>query len=791
MSLECGAEAGSHDPDREPAGTSCRKLASSRFHSDPTVVTFGLDGELPVRKARSRLPYHLRAAASGTSELGASDVGTCSRNSADSEWTNFPSQEQSTSTNCADYEKPKPRLLRKMSSVSSMTANSGAEAGGVGVLGDARNFLQRMGTSLLGGSLTANFARRSAFENQDELKDRITSMLDRSSSTWNVKDLYKSEGLAQRVAQSGTFQFFSLTLVVVYAGWVAVDAEFNEADTLDKAEPIFQAAEHIFCTLFSLELLVRFCAFRKCCLMCYDSWFVFDGALVLLMVAETWLMPIILLIADPNGDGLPNTSWVRLLRLIRLARLARTARLVNAFPELKVMIKGMLASLRSVLVTGLLLLLVLYVFGIGLKSTAKGTSGGETYFGSVPRAMYSLMIHATFMDGPSMVLDELDDISRFLFLVALVLSAMLLLNMLIGVMCEAVSNISSMEKERALKEKMTSKVRELLNISNLDVDNNGLISKTELLSLLESPDAAMVLHDAGVDMVGLLDISDLVFQSDTLGNEFDKELTFDEFMELLLALRGENTATVKDIVDFKKVMNTHFTAVSNNLAQMEARISRASKRPAGRSKEASRHKVQEPRVPDPSSVDPVAGGHLHRIKMFQRSWTHDNIVSTPGVPDKAVAEPLGEAPDLAPGADSPEVLCHAASAAGGCTRPFSSSPRAPVAISAELSTIVEGVRECGSCDSLPQLTTASDPIDSKSDDEDKLSSDKESVDAPDAEEPGSGSSDLPSAAQEIRSGSDNSSQELAIQRIESCLAALQQELVALKRGTPTEPQPLV
>lgn len=773
MSLERDAEAVSHGPDLELAGTSSRKLASSRFHSDPTVVTSGLDGALPVQKPRSRLPYHLRMAASGTPELGASDLGTASQGSTDSAWTSFPSEESK--------ENSKPRLLRKMSSVSSMTASSGA--GGIRMLGDARNFFRRMGTSL---GLTANTSeRRSAFENIDELKSKISTMLDRSGSTWNVKDLYKSEGLAQLVAQSGVFQMFSLTIVVIYAGWVAVDAEFNEADTLDKAEPIFQAAEHTFCTLFSLELLVRFCAFRKCRLIFYDSWFVFDGALVLLMVAETWLMPIILAIANPSGDGLPQTSWVRLLRLIRLARLARTARLVNAFPELKVMIKGMLASLRSVLVTGLLLLLVLYVFGIGLKSTTKGTSGGETYFGSVPGAMYSLMIHATFMDGPSIVLDELDDISRLLFLIALVLSAMLLLNMLIGVMCEAVSNISSMEKERTMKDKMKSKVKELLNNSNLDIDQNGLISKTELLSLLENPVAAMVLHDAGVDMVGLLDISDLVFQSDTLGKEFDKELTFDEFMEVLLALRGENTATVKDIVDFKKVMNTHFTEVSNNLAQLEAQISRSSKHPARHSKQTSRHK-QEPLVPDHSSVNPVAGGHLHRIKMFQKSWTL-NSLSLPEVPDQAVVEPLGESPGLPPGADGSEVLCHAASIAGDCSQLPSSSPGPPAAISGQLSTIVEAVRECASCDSLPLLTTASDSKDSKSDEEDKLSSDKESVDAPDEEEPGSGSSDMPSAAHEIRSGSGNSSQELAIQRIESCLAALHQELIALKRGTQTEP----
>eukprot|EP00930_Biecheleria_cincta_P073509 TRINITY_DN6079_c0_g1_i2.p1 TRINITY_DN6079_c0_g1~~TRINITY_DN6079_c0_g1_i2.p1 ORF type:complete len:781 (-),score=162.96 TRINITY_DN6079_c0_g1_i2:207-2549(-) len=775
-SSDCGAEvfmAGSHKPNLQPAGTSLRKLSSNRFHSDPTVMTLKLDDPLPERRPRSRLPHHLRPAEIGTPELESSDLGTASASA---------SNAGTASGSSAGFKKPTHGLLRKLSSVSSMSAVSSAssEAGGFKVLGDARSFFKRMGTKLLPSMTLLEGGRRaSAFENSSELKEKITDIIDRTNTTRDVKDLYKSTGLARQVAHSGRFQTLSLLLVVAYAGWVAVDAEFNDADTLDKADPVFQVAEHTFCLLFTLELLVRFCALRSICLICYDSWLLFDGTLVTLMVAETWLIPIILAIAVPDGDGLPNTSWVRLLRLVRLARLARTARLVNAFPELKVMIKGMLASLRSVLVTGLLLLLVLYVFGIGLKQTSKGTTGGETYFGSVPRAMYSLMLHATFMDGPSMVLDELDTISRVLFLVALVLSAMLLLNMLIGVMCEAVSNISSMEKERMQREKMTEKVKHLLCHSNLDLDSNGRISKTELLSLLEDPNAAKVLHDAGVDMVGLLDVSDLIFQSDSLGQEFNKELDFKEFMEVLLALRGENTATVRDIVDFKKVINTHFTQVSNDLAKLEASIPKAV--PSSRqSRATTKQKLsQKSSVLDPPAPDPIANGQLRRIKMLQKSFTHDSL-SVPGMPDNPPAMPLEEPPDEPPQLLQEGALCNAASAADDL-------PLRPS--SGELTTIIEGLRETGTCGSLLALSTASDL---KSDDEDKLSSDRESLaDAPGGEDKLSSDReslvDAP-GGEEPASGSSTSSQELAIQRIESCLAALQQELVVLKRGTRSEPK---
>mmetsp|Transcript_99284 Transcript_99284/g.171030 ORF Transcript_99284/g.171030 Transcript_99284/m.171030 type:complete len:138 (+) Transcript_99284:49-462(+) len=57
----------------------------------------------------------------------------------------------------------------------------------------------------------------------------------------------------------------------------------------------------------------------------------------------------------------------------------------------------------------------------------------------------------------------------------------------------------------------------------------------------------------GVDVVGLVDFADIIFENDI-------ELSFADFMELVLQLRGSNNCTVKDMVDLRKFVVTELSA---------------------------------------------------------------------------------------------------------------------------------------------------------------------------------------------------------------------------------------
>jgi len=98
-----------------------------------------------------------------------------------------------------------------------------------------------------------------------------------------------------------------------------------------------------------------------------------------------------------------------------------------------------------------------------------------------------------------------------------------------------------------------SKLQECFQHGGLDTDCDGMISKDEFAKILDNPLAARSLTEVGVDVFGLVDLQDFIFEAeDENGESKEKQLSFCDFMEVVLQLRGSNNATVKDIVDLRK-----------------------------------------------------------------------------------------------------------------------------------------------------------------------------------------------------------------------------------------------
>merc|ERR550532_246235 len=114
------------------------------------------------------------------------------------------------------------------------------------------------------------------------------------------------------------------------------------------------------------------------------------------------------------------------------------------------------------------------------------------------------------------------------------------------------------------------KLVEMLEDTGIDANGNMHISKAESEALLLNPKAARMVQEVGVDVVGLVDFSDFIFQG-------GKDLSFAEFMELVLELRSTNTATVKDIVDLRKFMASE---IGNLVRRVGALASSSAQRPS-------------------------------------------------------------------------------------------------------------------------------------------------------------------------------------------------------------------
>mmetsp|Transcript_41434 Transcript_41434/g.118266 ORF Transcript_41434/g.118266 Transcript_41434/m.118266 type:complete len:696 (-) Transcript_41434:239-2326(-) len=419
------------------------------------------------------------------------------------------------------------------------------------------------------------------FVDAEAMKDKLRkSML---KPKYDVSSFYKNEGFCQLVARSQKFEYSTLAVIALNALWIAVDTDLNRAEMLLDAEPVFQIAEHFFCSYFTFEWVVRFGAFKRKLNGLRDAWFVFDSFMVVMMVGETWVMSILLLaVGSGGGGGLGNASILRLLRLLRLSRMARMAKLLRSMPELLILIKGMVSAMRSVIFTLLLLGILLYVFAIAFRQLTADTPVGILHFGSIFGAMHTLLLDGTLLDGTGTLVRALEEVNIglvLLFYFFVLLAALTVMNMLIGVLCEVVSAVAATEREQIVVSTVKDGIMEIINTGGLDTNGDNQISKSEFVQMLDNPDACRLLTKVDVDVDSLVDLADFIFTNDDEEDEdSEKHLTFEEFMDIVLSLRGCNQAMVKDIVDLRKFIKTSLRQLEDKLrdrgmVRMSARTS--------------------------------------------------------------------------------------------------------------------------------------------------------------------------------------------------------------------------
>ncbi|CAJ1341963.1 unnamed protein product [Effrenium voratum] len=390
---------------------------------------------------------------------------------------------------------------------------------------------------------------QAVFQNSSDMKQAVRAELMKDGG-YDVKMYYKQSGLFQKIARHPWFENITMFIIGIYAMWMAVDTDLNRAEVILQADAVFFVAEQIFCLYFFVELAKRNCL--------RDAWFVFDFLLVITMVLETWVMTAVLLVtgAGTSSGLLSNASILRLARLMRLSRLFRMARLLRMVPELLILVKAIAAAMRSVGFTLLLLVIVLYVFGIGFTQLLRGSLVGSDTFPGVFLSMQSLFLHGTLLDSISDLVADFITQEQYLALALLyaflILSAITIANMLIGVICEVITAVAAAEKEAI----QITWVKETLNrvMGCTDENFDGKLQKSEFFMIAQDKDAVRALKELGVDVFTLIDFADMIFEEpgEDAGESGEAELSFADFMEVILQFRGTNMATVKDMVDLRK-----------------------------------------------------------------------------------------------------------------------------------------------------------------------------------------------------------------------------------------------
>lgn len=374
------------------------------------------------------------------------------------------------------------------------------------------------------------------FGNRKILKD---APLD--ADAYAVADYYKQTGFIANIVRGDIFNNLTLFMICVNSIYIGIDADNNKAPTIDKADVGFIICENIFCAFFTLELILRFGAFavKSNCLR--DACFKFDALLVVVMVLETWLVPLL--------SGVTGLDMSKLdagpLRLLRLLRLARISRLMRALPEMVTMIKGMIIATRAVISALLMLVLLIYIFAIIMHSFLKDEGMLAEYFSSVPKSMWTLLLDGVLLSSVGFVVRTMvetgDSVPLCCFMIFVLLSAFTVLNMLVGILCEVVSEVARAEKDCNARAKVRKTL--LVMLKNLDSDGSGDISKDELLGVLADPEAVTTLEDLSVDVQYFLNLQNMLYDGE------GAVLSIAQIMQLIMEHRGERTATMQDLVN--------------------------------------------------------------------------------------------------------------------------------------------------------------------------------------------------------------------------------------------------
>ncbi|CAE7491999.1 unnamed protein product [Symbiodinium microadriaticum] len=386
-------------------------------------------------------------------------------------------------------------------------------------------------------------SRTRGFTDADALKKKARQAL--MKPPYNVMDYYRETGIFQRIARSTAFDWLSLFMVILNAGWIAVDADLNTAAVITNASPPFILVENLFCTYFFAEVFIRFMAFAEKWRCLRDGWFVFDSLLVFTMVIETWIMPIIVLGFNLDLANALDLSTLRMFRMVKLLRLSRMAKLLRAVPELTIIMKGIRLATRSVVVFFALWMMIIYVFALVLRQLTEGQSVGSQYFANVPQSVNNLLLYGILPEQREIV-TTLGNAGAWmwpLILCFFLLCSITIMYMLVGVLVDVIRVISTTEKEGLTVAYLASELRDKMDA--LGYNSEEPLTQFEFQKLLLEPEIAVILSGEGVDVIALVDSLDMIYED--LSKNGKDGLDFAAALELLLNMRGGNAATVKDV----------------------------------------------------------------------------------------------------------------------------------------------------------------------------------------------------------------------------------------------------
>jgi uncharacterized membrane protein YjfL (UPF0719 family) len=220
-----------------------------------------------------------------------------------------------------------------------------------------------------------------------------------------------------------------------------------------------------------------------------------------------------------------------------------------------VLLKGIGVASRTVTVFCILWVIIVYVFAVVFRQLTEDHSYKHLThnFRSVPESMNTLLLDGILPMHSSLVNDVGAANWTFwpIMISFIVIVSLILFNMLIGVMVDVTQVISEQQKEGLTATIVATNLREIM--ADLNKNPDAPFTKFEFQKFVIEPEVMSVLFEHGVDIIALLEGSEIIFEDmEKQGEVFD----FPKLIDIVLDMRGTNPATVKDVNETLRVIKS-------------------------------------------------------------------------------------------------------------------------------------------------------------------------------------------------------------------------------------------
>jgi len=349
-----------------------------------------------------------------------------------------------------------------------------------------------------------------------------------------------------------SMMFFCLMSAVV----VGIEVNWFASNITATSPPLaLTVINHTVSVIFSVELAMKFYVLQLRFFRVDVVWHSLDVLVVSTGLVELTIDLVNLATCENCSESGLDLGILRALRIARAVRLARLARLVQYIRELRRLIISVMATLKSVFWTIVLLALIIYTFAVIFQQAVNDyeqsllqgnttvvnpeTDKTEKYFPGLLRTSLTLLQTATGGLSWIEVESALSNISTLLVAIFLLYFSFIyfaVLNVVTGVFCSTAIENASQDAEAQIDEHVRKSKdygdRLLKVFKAIDTDNTGTIGILEFEEMWEDPALQALLSVLGISQSKAWKLFEIMDEDDS------GEISADEFVSTCFKLQG-------------------------------------------------------------------------------------------------------------------------------------------------------------------------------------------------------------------------------------------------------------